>query len=144
MRVRLLMHAAPLSGKISLSGRGGIKQSAFSDQLSAISLLAACDGLLFVRTKPISRKWLVLNGGEGIFEPPIQADGFEAGFAVARLRQVEIGIRFELLLKTKDRIGFVTQSCFWFVPGGPSGRARIGCSDLDRKSTRLNSRHLVI
>ena len=85
-----------------------------------------------------------MNGVEGIFEPPIHADGFEAGFAVARLRQVEIGFRFELLLKTKDRIGFVSQSCFWVRPGGPSGRARIGCSDfkdrgsgcVERRSTR--------
>ena len=78
-----------------------------------------------------------MNGVEGIFEPPIHADGFEAGFAVARLRQVEIGFRFELLLKTKDRIGFVSQSCFWVRPGGPSGRARIGCSDFKDRGQRV-------
>ena len=74
-------------------GWGAVKWSgqlsAFSYQLSAVSFQ------LFEQTKPISQKWCVLSGLWRIFRPPIQAN-------------VEIGFRFELLLKTKDRIGFAS------------------------------------
>jgi hypothetical protein len=68
-------------------GRGAVK--------SAVSVQ------LFEQTKPISPKRCVLSGLWRIFR---SADGFR----VFEARWVEIGFRFEFLLKTKDRIGFAS------------------------------------
>jgi hypothetical protein len=56
------------------------------------------------------------------------------GAARAGLRAIsarlEFGFRFGLLLKTKDRIGFVSSFYFGFAAWNPPGRSRIGYSDF--------------
>jgi hypothetical protein len=56
------------------------------------------------------------------------------GAARAGLRAIsarlEFGFRFGLLLKTKDRTGFVSSFYFGFVAWNPLGRSRIGYYDF--------------
>jgi hypothetical protein len=52
-----------------------------------------------------------------------------AGFRAVSVR-LEFGFRFRFLLKTKDRIGFVSSFYFGFVTRNPPGGARIRYSDF--------------
>jgi len=65
-----------------------------------------------------------------------------AGFRVASAR-LEFGFRFVVLLKTKDRIGFVSSFYFGFVTRNPQDRARITYSDLKYRGVGSPLRPIV-